>query len=120
MKSLTTRWQDGVALLAGLYALLSPLWTETSTIAMWTLVVLGALIVAASVAAMAGRTMDLMEWAHVAFGVLLFVAPWAFGYADLMAAAWTSWVVGVVTLVVGLAALPMLRHIGGGRAAPQH
>jgi uncharacterized SAM-binding protein YcdF (DUF218 family) len=119
MKGLT-RWQDGVALVAGVYALLSPLWTETSTTAMWSLIVLGALIAAASLAPLAGRTMDSMEYAHAGLGVLLFIAPWVFGYADLMGAAWTSWIVGVVTVVVGLMALPMMRHIGGGRAAPQH
>jgi hypothetical protein len=119
MKGLT-RWQDGVALLAGLYALLSPLWTSTDTTAMWTLVAMGALIALASVGPLMGREMDAMEWAHVALGALLFIAPWVLGYADQMAAAWTSWIVGVVTLVVGLAALPMVRHIGGGRAAPQH
>ena len=113
-------WQDGVALVVGLYALLSPLWTSTDTTAMWSLIVLGALIAAASLAPLAGRTMDMMEYAHVAFGVLLFIAPWALGYADLMGAAWTSWIVGVVTVAVGLAALPAVRHIGGGRAAHQH
>ena len=113
-------WPDGVALVVGLYALLSPLWTNTDTAAMWSLIVLGALIAAASLAPLAGRTMDSMEYAHAALGVLLFIAPWVLGYADLMGAAWTSWVVGVVTVVVGLAALPAVRHIGGGRAAPQH
>src|SRR5262245_44894601 len=43
MKGLT-RWQDGVCLIAGLYALLSPLWVATDTAAMWSLIVLGVLI----------------------------------------------------------------------------
>lgn len=119
MKALT-RWQDGVCLVAGLYALLSPLWTETSTAAMWTLVILGALIAAASVMPLMGRTLDTMEYAHAAFGALLFIAPWVMGYSGATGAAWTSWIVGVVAFVVGLSALPMVRHIGGGRAAPQH
>ncbi|MGH3356417.1 MAG: SPW repeat domain-containing protein [Nocardioidaceae bacterium] len=113
-------WPDGVALVVGVYALLSPLWTNTDTSAMWSLIVLGALIAAASLAPLAGRTMDAMEYAHIGLGALLFIAPWVLGYADLMGAAWTSWIVGVVTVVVGLAALPAVRHIGGGRAAPQH
>ena len=117
MKGLT-RWQDGVALVAGVYALLSPLWTETSTAAIH-----GerrtSRSPAASLAPLAGRTMDSMEYAHAGLGVLLFIAPWVLGYADLMGAAWTSWIVGVVTVVVGLMALPMARNIGG-RAAPQH
>jgi SPW repeat len=119
MKALA-RWPDGIALLAGLYALLSPLWTTTDTMAMWTLIVLGVLIAAASLAPLAGRTMDAMEYAHVVLGVLLFIAPWVLGYADLTGAAWTSWIVGAVTVVVGLAALPAVRQIGGGRPAAQH
>jgi hypothetical protein len=119
MKAMS-RWQDGVCLVAGLYALLSPLWTSTDTVAMWSLIVLGVLIAAASVVPLTGRTMDSMEYGHAAFGVLLFIAPWVLGYADQTGAAWTSWVVGVIAFVVGLAAVPALRHIGGGRAAPQH
>ena len=118
MKGLT-RYQDGVCLVAGLYALLSPLWTDTDTAAMWSLIVLGALIAVASLAPMAGRTMDSMEYAHAGLGVLLFIAPWVMGYADLTGAAWTSWIVGVIAFVAGLAAVPAVRHIGG-RAAPQH
>jgi hypothetical protein len=113
-------WPDGVALVVGVYALLSPMWLDTSTAAMWTLIVLGALIAAASLAPLAGRSMDAMEYAHIGLGLLMFIAPWVLGYADLAGAAWTSWVVGVVTVVVGLVALPQMRHIGGGRAAPQH
>jgi SPW repeat len=119
MKGLT-RWQDGVCLVAGLYALLSPLWVSTDTAAMWSLIVLGVLIAAASLAPLTGRTIDSMKYAHAALGALLFIAPWVMGYADMMGAAWTSWIVGVVTAAVGLAALPAVRHIGGGRAAPQH
>jgi hypothetical protein len=119
MKAMKT-WPDGVALVAGVYALLSPLWTSTDTTAMWSLIVLGALIAAASLAPLAGRTMDAMEYAHVALGVLMFIAPWVLGYADQTGAAWTSWVVGVIAVAAGLAALPAVRHIGGGRAAPQH
>ena len=120
MKGLLTRWQDGVCLVVGLYALLSPLWVATETAAMWSLIILGALIAAASLAPLTGRTMDTMEYAHAALGALLFLAPWVMGYADMMGAAWTSWIVGLVSFAVGLAAIPAVRHIGGGRAAPQH
>ncbi|HWL96794.1 MAG TPA: SPW repeat protein [Nocardioidaceae bacterium] len=114
------RWQDWIALVAGVYALLSPLWTDTDTAAMWSLIVFGALIALASLASLARPEMDPLEYAHAALGALLFIAPWVLGYADMMGAAWTSWIAGIVTLVVGVAALPMTRNITGGRAAPQH
>lgn len=115
-----TRWQDWVALVAGAYALLSPLWTSTSTEAMWSLMVLGALIALVSLAALARPGMDAMEYGQAVLGALLFLAPFVFAYTALSAAAWTSWIAGVLTVVVALAALPAVRHIGGGRAAHQH
>jgi len=114
------RWQDWIALVAGVYALLSPLWTGTDTAAMWSLIVFGALIALASLASLARPEMDSLEYAHAVLGALLFIAPWVLGYADIMGAAWTSWIAGLVALVVGVAALPMTRNITGGRAAPQH
>ncbi|MGH3939032.1 MAG: TetR/AcrR family transcriptional regulator [Pseudonocardiaceae bacterium] len=36
-----------------------------------------------------------------------FISPWALGYADLNGAAWTSWVVGVLAVVVGASAIPV-------------
>ena len=39
---------------------------------------------------------------NAAIGVLLFVAPWVVGYSGLTGAAWTSWLVGAIVVVVGL------------------
>jgi hypothetical protein len=33
--------------------------------------------------------------------VLLFVAPWVLTYTDRAAASWTSWIVGVIAVVLG-------------------
>jgi hypothetical protein len=41
------------------------------------------------------------EWLTVLFGVLLFVAPWVLTYTDRVGASWTSWVVGVIAVVLG-------------------
>jgi hypothetical protein len=69
------RWQDWIALVAGVYALLSPLWTDTDTTAMWSLIVFGALIALASLASLARPAMDMLEYAHAVLGALLFIAP---------------------------------------------
>jgi VIT1/CCC1 family predicted Fe2+/Mn2+ transporter len=37
----------------------------------------------------------------VGFGVVLFVAPRVLGYTDRVGASWTSWVVGVIAVVLG-------------------
>ena len=105
-----TRWQDWVALIAGVAALLAPLVTETDTRATWTMVILGGLTALASLYSLAnpGARDTLSESSHAVLGVLLFLAPWVMGFADMMGLAWTAWITGAVAFIVGLAALPQI------------
>lgn len=118
---MSTRWQDWVALIAGVVALLAPLVTTTDTRATWTMVILGGLTVIASayslLAPNARATMG--EGSHAVLGVLLFIAPWVMGFADLSGLAWTAWITGVVAFVVGVMALPMV-SASMHHAAPTH
>ena len=100
-----TRWQDWAALVVGVYALLSPIWTDTTTTATWTLGSLWSLADPASVAS---------EWLHAVMGVLFFVSPWVMGFHDTTGIAWTAWIAGVITFVVGLAALPASKDAHDG------
>ncbi|UYM04388.1 SPW repeat domain-containing protein [Solicola gregarius] len=108
------RWQDWVALIAGAYLALATIWVGTSDGAMATMIVLGALLVIASLWSLAMPTSMSGESAHVVLGVVTFISPWVIGFADLDGPSWTSWVVGVIAVAVGLAALPEIRH----QAAP--
>jgi hypothetical protein len=45
------------------------------------------------------------DWANLAVGLWLFVAPWVLGYAGLRSAAWNSWTLGVVVVAVSVSAL---------------
>ncbi|MBI5164282.1 MAG: SPW repeat protein [Magnetospirillum sp.] len=45
------------------------------------------------------------DWVNLIIGAWLFVSPWVLGYADLPAAAWNSWIFGIVVAVVSIAAL---------------
>ena len=112
-----TRWQDWVALVAGAYALLSPIWTNTTTAATWTVVVLGVLTVLASVWSLAMPGDVISEGAHAVLGVLFFIAPWVMGFSNMNGMAMTAWVVGVITFVVGLLALPESNRIHHSPAA---
>ena len=47
------------------------------------------------------------EGAQVVLGALLFLSPWVMGYTAFNGAAWTAWIVGVLTIVVGAAAVPV-------------
>jgi hypothetical protein len=101
-----TRWQDWVALAAGAYAVLAPIWTPTTTAATWTMVVLGLLTVAASLRTLSTPGDVYSEGAHAVLGVLFFVSPWVMRFTDMNALAITAWVVGIVTAAAGLWALP--------------
>ncbi|GAA4520106.1 SPW repeat protein [Actinoallomurus oryzae] len=99
-----TRWQDWVALVAGLYAALSPIWVDTTHEggAVASLIVLGALLVITSLVSLARAAGAVTEWLIALWGVLLFIAPWVITYTGHSGAAWTSWIVGVIAVLAGL------------------
>jgi 4-hydroxybenzoate polyprenyltransferase len=99
-----TRWQDWVALVAGLYAILSPIWVGTTHEggAVASLIVLGALLVLTSLYSLARASEVVAQWLLALWGVLLFVAPWVITYTSHSGAAWTSWIVGVIAVLAGL------------------
>ena len=103
-----TRLQDWGTLIAGLYAALSPIWVSTTgeRDAFWAMIVLGALLAITALFSLALPGVVATEWLTVLFGVLLFVAPWVLTYTDRAAASWTSWVVGVIAVVLGGFSVP--------------
>ena len=101
-----TRWQDWAALVVGVYAFLSPIWTDTTTAATWSLVVIGVVTALVSLWSLADPASLASEWAHAVLGVLFFIAPWVMGFSDHSGISWTAWVAGIIAFVVGLAALP--------------
>jgi hypothetical protein len=106
-----TRWQDWVAVVVGLYALLSFLWTPHTTTTMYTTIVLGGLIAIDGLLNLARPGMFQMEGVDVILGILLFIAPWVMGYTAMTAHSWTSWIAGGVAIVVGAWALLISRSI---------
>ncbi|RDI51886.1 SPW repeat domain-containing protein [Nocardia mexicana] len=103
-----SRAQDFVAVVLGVFTALSPIWVDTSTRAMWTLIVLGALIALSGLAQLARPAMSNLDYAMGVFGVLLFISPWVMNFDELSGASWTAWIVGVLTVVVAVAALPQV------------
>jgi SPW repeat len=100
------RWQDWTALVIGVLTALSPIVVTTTTGALWSLIVFGVLIAAGALWSLAQPGSVASEYVHAVLGVLLFISPWVFGYADLAGAAWTSWIAGVLTVAVAFAAVP--------------
>ncbi|SEB94120.1 SPW repeat-containing protein [Paramicrobacterium humi] len=105
-----TRWQDWVAVAAGLYAALATIWTVGTAASITLMIVLGVLMIIAGVWSVAVPKLVSMEWIVAVLGALLFISPWVAQYATHMGAAWTSWICGGVGVVTGLWALaPAMR-----------
>jgi hypothetical protein len=114
------RWQDWVALVAGGYAFLSPIWTASVGKATGTLIVLGLLTALIALGSLAAPGVVAAEYLTALLGVLFFISPWVIGFVTTTGMAWTAWVIGVVTFVAGLAAIPESQHAHRGRMLAQH
>ena len=113
-----TRWQDWAEVAIGVLVLLSPLVVETSNAAMWTMIVLGALIALDGLVELAMPAMIYGEYVQMVLGALLFISPWVMSYTDMMAASWVSWVGGVLTVVAGALAMPAAAECAAFAAQP--
>lgn len=100
------RWQDWVALVAGLYAALASIWTTPRTTTTITvLIVLGALLVIGSGISLAVPGSASMEWAVAVVGALMFISPWVLAFTESRGPAWTAWITGGVAVIAGLWAI---------------
>ncbi|MGH3623604.1 MAG: SPW repeat domain-containing protein [Sciscionella sp.] len=111
-----SRWQDYVEVVLGVVAALSSLWVNTSTAATWAMVVLGVLIALDGLWSLAQPGAIASESIEIVFGVLLFISPWVLAYTSLGAAAWTSWIIGALTVLTGVVALPAANTAHRGMA----
>jgi hypothetical protein len=59
----------------------------------------------ASSASLRGGEKNVQDWINLICGVLLFVSPWALGFAGDLMAARTAWVGGAIIFVMSVAAL---------------
>lgn len=118
-----TRWQDWVAVAAGLYAALASIWTTPRTGASMSLmIVLGVLMIVAGLWSLAAPGSVAMEWILAVIGALLFLSPWFGAFAASAGPAWTAWICGAVGAIAGLWALAPAEKAhhaspGGQRAA---
>ncbi|QFU87013.1 SPW repeat protein [Amycolatopsis sp. YIM 10] len=114
-----TRPHDWAEVVLGVVAVLTPLWMETETAAMWTLIVLGALVAIDGLVSLAMPGLVYGEGIQIVLGALLFISPWVIGYSDMMGAAWSSWIIGGLTMIAGATALPVA-NAAHDRTAGQH
>jgi len=101
-----TRWQDYVALAAGVVMVLTPLWSSPGGGGTTAMLVLGVVLGLTALWSLYDPGAIASEYSHAILGVLMFITPWVFGYTDTTVAAFTSWILGVVAVAAGLLAVP--------------
>jgi len=98
-----TRWQDWAAVVVGLYAALSSIWTTPRTgTSVSLMIIFGVLMIAAGVFSLAAPGLVSMEGIVAVFGALLFISPWIGLFAGSTGPAWTSWICGAIGVIAGL------------------
>jgi SPW repeat len=115
-----TRWQDWVALVAGVYAFLSPIWTTTTAVATGTLVLLGIVTALVALGSLAEPDAVALQLLTAALGVVVFISPWVMGFAGTTGMAWTAWIVCAVSVIAGLWAVPASTKVHNTLVAAQH
>jgi uncharacterized membrane protein HdeD (DUF308 family) len=96
-----TRPYDWAEVVLGLVAALSFIWMDHNHAAMWTMIVLGALVVLDGLASLAMPGMVYGEAVQIVLGVLMFISPWVMSYKAFNGISWTSWIVGGLIIIVG-------------------
>jgi len=112
------RWQDWVAVAAGLYAALATMWTTAHGGSIALMIIFGVLLILAGLWSLFMPGLAAAQWTVAVIGALLFISPWIGAYATQAGPAWTSWICGAVGIIVGLWALqPTMRTHRGAQTA---
>lgn len=115
-----TRPYDWAEVVLGVVALLSFLWMDTNDAAMWTMIILGALVALDGLASLAMPGQVYAEGIQIVLGVLMFISPWVMGYTEFTGISWTSWIIGALTVIAGAVALPAAQAAHRSGVAGQH
>lgn len=117
-----TRPYDWAEVVLGVVAVLSFLWMDTNNAAMWTMIILGALVALDGLASLAAPGQVYGEGIQIVLGVLMFISPWVMGYTEFSGISWSSWIIGALTVIAGAAALPAAQAAqrASGGMAGQH
>ncbi len=96
-------WPDWVNLIIALVLATVPLWTPGAPIPWF--FAFSLLIAATAIWGIADDTSKRPEWATMAAGALLFLAPWFAGFHTASDAAWTAWILAGMVVAFSATAL---------------
>ena len=108
MSTAFKRWQDWALVAIGIGLVATPfVFNETSnTNAAYTAYIMGGLVgLGGLVAAFMATPSRLVEWIVAVIGVILFAAPWLFGFTAAVATSWVSWIAAIAIVGVSFIAL---------------
>ena len=111
-----THPQGLAALIVGVYAALSPIWTThpSGNKALYTMIVLGVVTAVLALISLAYPGRVVYEGLIALMGVLFVLSPWVMSFtagAGYTAFAWTAWIVGIVALVAGAWDMQLTRTV---------
>jgi uncharacterized membrane protein HdeD (DUF308 family) len=118
-----THPQGLAALVVGIYAVLSPIWTThpAGNKATYTMIALGVITAAVALFSLARPDRIAIEGLIALMGVLFVISPWVMGFSTgFVALAWTAWIVGIVALVAGAADVQMTQSAHGAHGIVTH
>jgi hypothetical protein len=98
------RWQDWSVVVLGAVLFVTPfVFGETSqTVAATSAYVLGVLTVLGGLLNAAMERAGGWELVPAVLAVIVFVSPWAFGFASVTALAWSAWIIAIlIAIAVG-------------------
>lgn len=99
------RWQDYVTITSGLFTAAAVLFTQQEGMSTTLMLALGGLLTVSGIINLAMPGTPVMEYVQAAVAALLVLSPWLGSYTSAAGAAWTSWIAGVVALVITAAAI---------------
>ncbi|MFD5277657.1 SPW repeat protein [Pseudarthrobacter sp. NPDC058362] len=99
------RWQDYVAVAAGLFTAAAVLFTRQEGMSATLMLVLGGLLAVSGIVNLAMPGTPAMEYVQAVLAAALVLSPWLGSYASATGAAWTSWIAGAVAMAVTAAAI---------------
>jgi hypothetical protein len=108
MSTAFKRWLDWAVIAIGIVVFATPfVFSETSSgNAAYTAYVMGGLVgLSGLLAAFMATPSRMVEWFVAMLGVILFVAPWLFGFTAVVATSWVSWLAGLAVVGVSMIAL---------------
>jgi hypothetical protein len=96
------RWQDWASVVVGVLLFVTPFVFGATDMmpAAWVAYIGGAVLVIVGIGSLSSPKNQSLEWTEAVVGVLMFVAPFVFGFTGLSTIAWSAWIAGILAVLL--------------------